>query len=250
MKKTILLLVFIAVFAMLAAELVVDIPFSTELVGPEPHGTTNWTSEYFSITNTGGEGIYQIDLVPINLPTGWAAMWCNEGLSPLVADGCHHYASPAWEFTFPAGATLNLDFQASYDRTGYFYLNYVITSSELNEPMNLPFLFRTEDAVANDEDTQPILKPSLINNYPNPFNPTTTISYNLTKDQARNAKIEIFNIRGELVQVFTGLKVNENNGSVVWNGENLNGRISSTGVYYYKLSSGKYTETKKMLMVK
>ncbi len=245
MKRSLLLILFIAVVAMLAAELVVDIPFDTEVVGEEPREMTTHVSPFFHITNNGPEGVYQIDLVPVDLPDGWQAMWCNEGLAPTVPDGCHHYASPAWEFTFPAGATISLDLQAMYNTTGYFYVDYVITSDDLAEPLVLPFLFRTAEAVSNDDDVQGALKPGLLANYPNPFNPTTTISYNLTKAQADNAKIEIFNIRGELVKEFRNLTVNNNTGSVVWTADN-----AASGVYYYKLTSGSITDTKKMLMVK
>ncbi|MDP8231061.1 MAG: T9SS type A sorting domain-containing protein [Candidatus Zophobacter franzmannii] len=250
MKKSLILLLFVAVMSLLVADLTVDIPFETTLVGPEAHGVTeNWTSPFFHVTNNGAEGTYFIDLVPTDLPTGWMATWCNEGLDG-VPDGCHSYSAPAWEFIFPAGATIDLDFQAIYNTTDYFHFEYVITSDDLAEPLVLPFTFKTADAVSNDDNVQDVSDFGLVSNYPNPFNPTTTISFNLTPANATDAKIEIFNIKGGLVQQFSNLTVVNNSGSVIWNGNDLNGNSSPSGVYYYRLNSGSISETRKMIMVK
>ncbi|MBN2830636.1 MAG: T9SS type A sorting domain-containing protein [Candidatus Cloacimonetes bacterium] len=249
MKRTIIMLIFIALVAMLAAQLTVDIPFSTNLVGPEPHGTENWTSEYFHITNTGATGTYSVVLVPENLPEGWMCTWCNEGLSN-VPDGCHPYSAPAWEITFLSGETLSLDFQAIYSTSGAFDFSYVIDSADLAAPLVLPFNFRTEDYDSIDEDIIPGFRPALNGNFPNPFNPETTISFALTKELAINAKLSIYNINGKLVKSFTNLTTTNDRGTVVWHGMDNNGKSCASGVYYYQLSSGNFLETRKMILIK
>ena len=64
------------------------------------------------------------------------------------------------------------------------------------------------------------------------------------------AKIEIFNVLGKLVAVpFDGMAVAGEN-SVVWDGRFTDGQMTSSGVYFYRLSSDNYTETRKMMLLK
>ena len=86
-----------------------------------------------------------------------------------------------------------------------------------------------------------------LNNYPNPFNPVTTISFNLPLN-VKNPVIEISNIRGEKVRQFSILK---SQSSIVWDGNDDSGNPVSSGVYLYKLSvDGKSKSVKKCLMLK
>jgi hypothetical protein len=84
---------------------------------------------------------------------------------------------------------------------------------------------------------------SLAQNYPNPFNPSTTIEYSLERDG--NVEIEILDILGR--RVTTLVNENQQRGihSVTFNASNL-----SSGIYFYKIKSGKFVETKKMLFLK
>ncbi len=84
-------------------------------------------------------------------------------------------------------------------------------------------------------------------NYPNPFNPSTEINYELRIANYENAKLTIFNTRGEEVKTF----VLENaQGSVTWNGTNQFGEEVASGVYFYKLEAGQQSQTRKMLLLK
>jgi len=98
-----------------------------------------------------------------------------------------------------------------------------------------------------------IVKPGVINlqNYPNPFNPSTTISF--TTEDIKSAEIEIFNIKGQLIKTLNVTLRPESSlwkGSVGWNGTNDAGKPVSSGVYLYKLEFGKFTQTKKMLLMR
>ncbi len=85
-------------------------------------------------------------------------------------------------------------------------------------------------------------------NYPNPFNPTTTISFSLPA--AGKAKIEIYNILGNLVATpFDGQGQSGLN-EVVWDGKNSAGETVSSGIYFYRLSADNYNETRKMTLLK
>lgn len=87
---------------------------------------------------------------------------------------------------------------------------------------------------------------ALFNNYPNPFNPTTVISYSLPK--ADKVKLEIFNILGQSIKVLVDGHQEAGLHRVEWNSE-ANGSLAS-GIYLYKLTAGEFAETKKMMLVK
>ncbi len=85
--------------------------------------------------------------------------------------------------------------------------------------------------------------------YPNPFNPSTTISYTL--QNASNVKIQIFNIRGELIKTFKeGYKDKNLSYKVVWNGKDNNGKLIGSGVYFIKLQTDSKTYLKKAILLK
>ncbi|MBC8313579.1 MAG: T9SS type A sorting domain-containing protein, partial [Candidatus Cloacimonetes bacterium] len=95
--------------------------------------------------------------------------------------------------------------------------------------------------IENVKDTSPTTFTKLIGNYPNPFDNSTMISFNLATNLHEKAQIEIFNIKGQLVET---LQPNET-GEVKWNAKD-----QSSGIYFYKLTAGNYTSTKKMILMK
>ncbi len=84
--------------------------------------------------------------------------------------------------------------------------------------------------------------------YPNPFNPSTSLAYSL--ENAGDVKITIYNIKGEIVKVIYQNNKAAGNHAVVWNGTDSNSKTCGSGVYFFKLESGKYNLTKKALLVK
>jgi hypothetical protein len=83
----------------------------------------------------------------------------------------------------------------------------------------------------------------LFQNYPNPFNPSTKISFVLP--QANNVKLTVYDALGREVAVL----VNEFRQAGQWNAE-FNASALSSGIYFYRLEAGSFTETKKMLLIK
>lgn len=92
-------------------------------------------------------------------------------------------------------------------------------------------------------------KYSLEQNYPNPFNPSTKIKFNIPKDS--NVKLEIFNIIGERIKTLISNKeYKPGSYTVTWNGTNQFGRQVPSGVYLYKITAGKFSSVKKMMLLK
>ena len=87
----------------------------------------------------------------------------------------------------------------------------------------------------------------LFNNYPNPFNPSTTISYSL--EEPASVKISIYNTQGQCVKILENSFQTAGQFSVVWDGTDLNGNLVSSGVYFYHLLTNDFVIQKKMLFV-
>jgi hypothetical protein len=88
----------------------------------------------------------------------------------------------------------------------------------------------------------------LSQNYPNPFNPSTTIDYNMI--EPGNVSIEVFNIKGQKVKTLVNEHMTAGDHNVVWDGKNTNNKSVSSGIYFYKMKTGSYISTKKMILMK
>ena len=92
----------------------------------------------------------------------------------------------------------------------------------------------------------------LSGNYPNPFNPETTIKFSLKEDS--DVSIKIYNIKGSVVRTLVDGKLNKSYHEVIWDGKDNADRTVSSGLYFYKMvsegNSGRYTSTKKMILLK
>ena len=88
----------------------------------------------------------------------------------------------------------------------------------------------------------------LAQNFPNPFNPQTEIRFELP--HAGNTRLRVYDLRGRLVKDLVSGHMDAGRHSVVWKGRDNGGRQVASGVYYYKIDSGKFSETKRMTLVK
>ncbi|MCD6177020.1 MAG: carboxypeptidase regulatory-like domain-containing protein, partial [Candidatus Cloacimonetes bacterium] len=88
----------------------------------------------------------------------------------------------------------------------------------------------------------------LKNNYPNPFNPVTNIAFSIK--EAGNVTLEIYNLRGQLVKTLINEAKETGEYTASWNGTDNSSKPVSSGVYLYKIKSGIYTNTKKMILMK
>ena len=89
---------------------------------------------------------------------------------------------------------------------------------------------------------------ALFHNYPNPFNPITTLRYYLPRDI--NVIITIYDIMGKVVKTLINSPQNTGYKSIHWNATNNAGQPVSTGVYLYTIEAGEFKQTKKMILLK
>ena len=98
-----------------------------------------------------------------------------------------------------------------------------------------------------DNDNTPT-QYSLSQNFPNPFNPITTIRYNLLKNTF--VKITVFDISGNIVKTLVNKTQSAGFNIEQWNATNNQGQIVSAGVYFYTIYAGDFVDTKKMILLK
>jgi hypothetical protein len=109
--------------------------------------------------------------------------------------------------------------------------------------------FTTRISTASEDDLIPMWQNELMPNYPNPFNPHTTISFSL-KDSSKPVSLNIYNTRGKLLRnLFNGIPPSHEL-SIVCDGNDDNNKPVSSGVYLYRLDSPEFRDTRKMLLSK
>jgi hypothetical protein len=132
--------------------------------------------------------------------------------------------------------------------TGWDFVNVWAINPELNE--GYPYLRYQEELLTDETDFVIVRnRVSLNSNYPNPFNPETTISFTIANNQS-DVSIEVFNIKGQKVRTLVSDKLEVGEHSVVWNGTDDNGRGVASGIYFYRMRAGDFTATRKMILMK
>ena len=89
---------------------------------------------------------------------------------------------------------------------------------------------------------------ALHGNYPNPFNPTTQIRFDLP--YRGNVNIHIYNMLGQKVKVFSMPNTPPGRHAITWNSTNQKGQALSAGVYLYQMISEDFVKTRKMILLK
>jgi len=122
---------------------------------------------------------------------------------------------------------------------------------DIDEEINdgYPFLTISLVGIQNEEIININEESNLLGNYPNPFNPTTTIEFSIQNDS--KVELTIFNIKGQKIKTLTHDEFTKGNHSIVWNGDDESNKSVSSGLYLYKLNvNGKIKAVKKCLLLK
>jgi len=104
------------------------------------------------------------------------------------------------------------------------------------------------DSVENDRDMPAFM--DIRGNYPNPFNPSTTLQYAIPEGKSFHVKLNVYDLRGALVRTLVNQVINPGIHSVVWDGTDTSGKNVSSGVYLYRIQAGRFSKTNKMLLMR
>ncbi len=211
-------------------------PNNDWMITPRVHLGTNSAIKFYVKSHTATYGLERFRVGVSMLPT-------------IIPQG-FQYVSPGDYVEAPVNWTEFVYDLSSYDNQNV-YIGIRCVSNDA-------FVFYVDDfsihsnggyiIVDNDDPGVPAISTELKGNYPNPFNPTTTISFSVKESVPVN--IGIYNVKGQLVKTLLNEEKAAGNHSIVWDGRDNNGSAASSGIYYYKMSAGKYSSTKKMIMMK
>jgi linear amide C-N hydrolase (choloylglycine hydrolase family)/flagellar hook capping protein FlgD len=148
-----------------------------------------------------------------------------------------HNAMMPFHIQIPSDATGEIDFTITLT-TSYEY--------------SFEILFSMPIAETGSEDGLLPAHNVLLQNHPNPFNPTTVISFQHSgiRDQ-EDADLTIYNIKGQTIRTYPVILSGvEGRIDVTWDGTDSNNQEVPSGIYFYKLKAGEFEQTKKMLLLK
>jgi len=91
---------------------------------------------------------------------------------------------------------------------------------------------------------------ALSQNYPNPFNPSTTVAYDIPEGKEAFVRMNVYNMRGQLIRTLVDELKSEGSYQVQWDGLDNSGRRVSSGVYFYRIVAGEFSQTRKMVILK
>jgi predicted CXXCH cytochrome family protein len=145
------------------------------------------------------------------------------------------------------GYSVNTDYVDSNLVNGNYYykLTAIDFSGNISGPsVELPVMVTS---VREEEGAVPKVF-ALFQNYPNPFNPITQIKFSIPKRS--RVELSVYNILGQKVKNLVNEEMEAGNYIATWNGKDEKGFDVSSGIYFYKLNSKDYSETKKMLLIR
>jgi len=132
--------------------------------------------------------------------------------------------------------------------TGNFNMYCIVTQYNTTNQVTPRMLSDFNPPVSNEDDVLTPAGITLHGNYPNPFNPETTISFSM--DKAAPAQVVIYNQKGQAVRTIDIPLAGKGTSNLVWNGRDDSGLSVASGIYYFRLKSGAYSSTKKMVLMK
>jgi hypothetical protein len=120
--------------------------------------------------------------------------------------------------------------------------NGIVVAPNQNTTLNVIMV-----PVSNEDNISPVTATALKGNMPNPFNPETSIRYDILEPCI--VKIEVYNLKGQKVRTLLNEARTSGRHSVVFDAKDDRGNMLSSGVYFYRFTAGSYTSTRKMLLM-
>ncbi len=149
-------------------------------------------------------------------------------------------------YVIPAGVTRSFTVgYAAGDDVSDISDEVIITTNDSDLPtISIPI---TLVAVSDSDLVNPVIT-SLQGNFPNPFNPTTSIRFSL-KDAGR-VKLNVYNLKGQLVKTPADYEMSAGNHRILWDGKDTRGSSVASGIYLYRMETKDYKSTQKMMLMK
>ncbi|MFZ4590051.1 MAG: alpha/beta fold hydrolase [Ignavibacteria bacterium] len=144
-----------------------------------------------------------------------------------------------WNYSFLNTNPFVLPVMTNYTNKMYLSANSYIDFPVIGVAPFRPMIQGEEGLTTNPT------KFELTQNYPNPFNPTTTIRFSLPESFAGNVSLKIFDITGKEVATLINSNMSSGVHTAAFDGSKL-----SSGIYFYKISAGSYSDVKKMTLIK
>ena len=160
---------------------------------------------------------------------GWPLL--ETGIVPLDSD--HDGMPDAWETNNGLDPGNSAD-RNNTDEEGYTMLEVYLNDILVNGPTAI------ENKINIPEEFH------LSQNYPNPFNPSTTLTFQLT--ESANIELSVYDVMGQKISTIVSGNMKAGNYSYIWHA-GIN-KVKSSAVYFARLTTGKYSETIKMLLIK
>ena len=110
------------------------------------------------------------------------------------------------------------------------------------------FALLAPDVVSGDDVPKVPEASYLMQNFPNPFNPTTRIAFGLARPAS--ASLRVYDAAGRLVRTLVDEARPAGHYTEVWDGRSLRGERVVSGIYFYRLDAGSFTQTKKMILLR
>lgn len=129
---------------------------------------------------------------------------------------------------------------------GVYLLEVIAKDCSMNETSAMMEIEIDNYAVSDNPD----IKKLTLENYPNPFSHSTTISLQFPAEGTNNPKLEIYNLKGQLIREFNINYNNSQNIELVWNGTDGNEQICPNGIYFYKLVTNQNQKVNKMILIR
>lgn len=210
-----------------------------------PIGTGGWAG--WSVADVGSTLISMYDDGTNGDATAGDGIWTAQVLFAAGSTATHYYKygiySVGYTDTLNAG-TIPMDNEAG------FAMNHVVSISDANPVFVVPTdKFGSQWTKVERIPTSGMPEVFALNaNYPNPFNPTTTISYDLPAKS--HIRLTVFNAAGQIVAKLVDAEQGAGSYRVSWNGTNLAGSAVPSGVYFYRIEGDGFAKTMKMTLMK
>jgi len=213
-------------------------PYDPELV-LTGYDEVDWSDPYWvvqvSVHNNGPGPAMGVN-VTMNSDVAWLVIpdpHCSygdiaEGATAL--GGCDSYT---FDLTASPGGSFNVWFDVSYSDT---------CQNQYRVRLDPEF-----DPEGGSKQS-PMVSYRLAQNYPNPFNPNTMISYQIPK--SGHVSLNVYDVSGRLIRTLVDGHKDAGLHTASWDGKDSVGRMAASGIYFYKMVSGQFVETRKMIMLR